>query len=59
MENKIILPPKPVRHELPKLTGEETEIELIQKYATVLSLYNSDMDEWELYADTVEALYIK
>ena len=55
VEKEIILPPRPQRHELPKLTGNETDLEMIQLYATVLNLYNSDMDEWELYADTVES----
>lgn len=53
-EKTVKLPPKPVRHELPKLSGEETELELYQKYAYVLSLYESDIDEWEWWAETTE-----
>ena len=52
----MVLPPRPVRHELPNLSGEETEIELYKKYLYVLNLYDTDMDEWENYANTVEKL---
>ena len=50
----MVLPTRPQRHELPKLTGNETELELYQMYADVLSLYKTDMDEWELWADDIE-----